>query len=68
MAHAQRNSRGVTYYLHGKTVTLQNGRPMPVYYFNQRLKPAEALDRVPAGYVVEEKAGSGLPYLKRATS
>ncbi|CAA9299204.1 MAG: hypothetical protein AVDCRST_MAG77-5436 [uncultured Chloroflexi bacterium] len=59
------NSRGVAYYLHGKTVTLQNGRPMPIYAFNRRLNPAAALDTLPEGYRVAEKANNGLPYVVR---
>lgn len=66
MAYACTNSRGDRYYLHGKTVTLQNGRPMPVFFFNKRLKPEEALDALPPGYRIAEKADTALPYLKRA--
>ena len=65
MAYVCINSRGVAYYLHGKTVVLQNGRPMPIYAFNRRLTPAAALDALPTGWRVAEKAGNGLPYLVR---
>ena len=65
MAFTCINSRGIAYYLHGKTVTLQNGRPMPIYAFNRHLNPAAALDALPVGYVVAEKTGNGLPYVKR---
>ena len=45
---------------------LTNGRPLPDYFFSWRLKSAETLDALPGGYRVAEKAGNGLPYLKRA--
>ena len=66
MTYTCTNSKGEQYYLHGKTVTLQNGRPMPVYYFRRDQKPQEVLDVLPQGYVIEEKRTTGLPYLKRA--
>jgi hypothetical protein len=68
MAHAHTNSRGDTYYLHAETVALTNGRPLRVYFFNRRLKPAEALNALPAGDVVAEKAANRLPYLKRVAN
>lgn len=68
MAYACTNSKGDQYFLHGKTVTLQNGRPIPVYYFRRDQKPHEMLETLPEGYVIEEKGRTGLPYLKRAAS
>jgi hypothetical protein len=64
--YAHRNARGQTYYLHAKRVTLQNGRPFSIYYFAPRPKPDEAVETLPEGYKVLEKARNGLPFLKRA--
>ena len=65
-AYTHRNQKGVTYYLLGKEVVLQNGRPQPLYYFARAPKPAEALGAVPAGYRVEEHPRTGLPLIKKA--
>ncbi|HEX2326557.1 MAG TPA: hypothetical protein VH257_08755 [Chloroflexota bacterium] len=67
MPYSHRNARGQTYYLHAKQVTLQNGRPLSIYYFAPRPKPEEAVEALPEGYQVLEKARNGLPFLKRAS-
>jgi len=64
MAFSQTNSKGVTYYLHGKTRTLKSGKQSTLYYFGKEAKE-DALDAVPAGYVVSETK-NGLPVLKKA--
>ena len=51
MAYAHTNTKGVTYYLHGKTRTLKSGKTSTLYFFSKEVK-ADALDSVPAGYVV----------------
>ena len=66
MAYQHRNSKGQTYYLHGKEVTLQNGRKQQIFYFAREPKPNDALDVIPAGYRIEENAKTGLPFLKKA--
>ena len=53
MPYSYENSRGQTYYLHGKEVTLQNGRTQQIYYFAREPKAGAALDAVPAGRVVD---------------
>ena len=58
------NSRGQTYYLHGKEVTLQNGRTQQIYYFAREPKAGEALDALPAGRAIVENPRTGLPFLK----
>jgi hypothetical protein len=58
------NSRGQTYYLHGKEVTLQNGRRQQIYYFAREPKAGEALDALPPGRAVIENPRTGLPFLK----
>jgi hypothetical protein len=60
------NKKGQTYILHGKNVTLQNGRKQQIYYFAREAKRGEALDAIPAGYRIEENESTGLPFLKKA--
>ena len=64
MAYEHRNKKGQTYFLHGKEVTLQNGRKQQIFYFAREAKP-EALNAVPAGYRIEENERTGLPFLKK---
>ena len=59
------NAKNVTYYLHGKKVTLKNGRMQQIYYFARDVRP-EALDAVPTGYQVVETKRTGMPVLKKA--
>lgn len=66
MAFSYTNSKGDTYYLHGKKVTLKNGRVQQIYYFARDVRPAESLDAVPAGYEVFETERTGMPVLKKA--
>lgn len=64
MAYQHTNSKGQTYYLHGKEVHLRSGRNQQIYYFAKEVK-AEALDEIPAGFKVVESSKTGLPVLKR---
>ena len=64
MPYRYENSRGQTYYLHGKEVTLQNGRTQQIYYFARAPKAGEALDALPPGRAVVENPRTGLPFLK----
>ena len=65
MAFSYQNDKGVTYYLHGKKVTLKNGRQQQIYFFARDVR-AEALNEVPAGYAVVETKRTGMPVLKKA--
>ena len=65
MPYAYTTAQGRTYYLHGKPVTLTNGRPLTVYYFAPRPKPREALEAVPPGYGVAEHPQTGRPSLRK---
>jgi hypothetical protein len=65
MAYAFTNSKGVTYYLHSKLVSLKGGRNQTIYYFARDVRPG-ALDAVPAGYKPVETAKTGMPILKKA--
>lgn len=64
MAYGHTNSKGVTYYLHGRTRVLKSGKESTLYFFAKEVKEG-ALDAVPAGYVVSETK-NGLPVLKKA--
>jgi hypothetical protein len=66
MAYEHKNKKGQTYYLHGKEVTLQNGRLQQIYYFAREEKRGEGLEKIPAGYRIEENDRTGLPFLKKA--
>ena len=65
MPYSHRNSKGQTYYLHGKEVMLQNGRKQQIYYFAREPKAGEALDALPAGWEIIENPRTALPFLKR---
>jgi hypothetical protein len=65
MAYKVTNSKGQTYFLHGKMVTLRGGRKQQIYYF-ARTEKADALDGLPDGYKVTENKRTGLPMLKKA--
>lgn len=66
MAYAHTNSRGTTYYLHRRQVTLRgSGKQQTIYYFAKVAGP-DAIDAVPAGYQVVESSRTGLPILKKA--
>ncbi len=64
-AYGFTNSKGQTYYLHTREVTLKNGRVQRIYYFARDVR-AGALDKVPAGYTVVETKRTGMPVLKKA--
>lgn len=63
MAYAHKNSKGQTYYLHSKNVTLRGGRKQVIYYFAREVKPG-ALDELPEGKSVVENKRTGLPLVK----
>ena len=62
MAYSFENSKGKTYYLHTKDVTLKGGRNQTIYYFAKEAK-SNACD-IPAGKTVVENTKTGLPFLK----
>lgn len=64
MAYAYTNSKGQTYYLHQKMVTLKNGITRPIFFFARDVRPG-ALDEVPAAYMVVETSRTGMPVLKK---
>jgi hypothetical protein len=66
VAYEHTNSRGESYFLHGKEVVLRNGRKQRIFYFSRSQKDAEGIDTVPTGYMVGENSRTGLPYLTKA--
>ena len=66
MAYTHTNSKGVTYHLHSKDVTLRGGRQQRIYYFAKEEKPGESVDALPEGFVVTENPRNGFLTLKRA--
>lgn len=64
MAYQHTNSRGVTYYLNSKQVTLRGGKVQTIYYFSKDERP-EASD-LPAGMVVGENVRNGFLTVKRS--
>ena len=65
MAYPYKNSKGVTYHLHGKIVTLKGGRKQQIYWF-AKVPGANAVNSLPAGYQVVETKRTGLPVLKKS--
>ena len=62
------NSRGQTYFLHAKHVTLTNGRGQTLFYFAPTERRGEATDECPAGHVIREDPRNGRLTLKREAS
>lgn len=65
-AFAQTNSKGTTYYLHSKEVTLRGGRLQRIYWFAKQEDPATAVAEIPAGMEVVENPRNGFLALKRS--
>ena len=64
MGYSHKNSKGATYYLHSKDVTLRGGRNQTIYYFARDAR-SNACD-LPAGKQVVESSRTGLPLVKKA--
>ena len=64
MAYKHTNSKGVTYYLNSKEVTLRGGKLQKIYYFSKDERP-EAVDAVPEGMIVDENQRNGFLTVKR---
>ena len=64
VAYTHTNSKGVTYFLNSKNVTLRGGKQQTIYYFSKD-KRAETIDAVPAGFVVNENPRNGFLTVKR---
>ena len=65
MPFSYQNRKGDTYYLNTQMVKLQNGRDQQIYFFTRDVREGKTLDALPPGYEVSERAGSGLPVLRK---
>lgn len=64
MAFSHVNSKGQTYYLHRREVTLKGGRQQTIYFFAREEKDG-VINELPEGYIVIENPRTGLPILKK---
>lgn len=62
------NSKGVTYFLNMKEVTLRGGKRMPVYFFTIDQRPETAVEELPAGMVIRENPRNGFLSVVREES
>ena len=65
MSYAHTNTRGVTYYLNNKQVTLRGNKQFTIFYFSKDERKATACE-MPVGYVVAENPRNGFLALKKA--
>lgn len=66
MAYSQTNSKGQTYFLHMKDVTLKGGRLQRIYFFAREVSSkGTPLDALPEGRVTVENPRTGLLVLKK---
>lgn len=63
MAYQHKNSKGVTYYLNSKLVTLRGGKEQRIFYFSKDQR-AEGCD-LPEGFEVNENPRNGFLTVKR---
>jgi len=63
--YSHTNSKGVTYYLNSKEVTLRGGRVQRIYYFTKDAGRPEACD-LPEGKVINENPRNGFLTVKNA--
>jgi len=63
MAYKHTNSKGVTYYLNSKNVTLRGGKQQMIYYFSKDERP-EGTD-LPDNMEVNENPRNGFLTVKR---
>ena len=64
MAYKHTNSKGVTYYLNSKDVTLRGGKVQRIFYFSKDDREETGCD-LPAGYSVNENPRNGFLTIKR---
>jgi hypothetical protein len=64
MAYTHTNSKGVTYYLNEKDVTLRGGKVQTIRYFSKDERP-ETVDKLPEGMEVVENVKNGFLTCKR---
>lgn len=64
MSYQHTNSKGVTYHLNTKNVTLRSGKVVPIYYFSKDVREETATD-LPAHMEVCENPRNGFLAVKR---
>ncbi|HEY5549733.1 MAG TPA: hypothetical protein VIK37_00800 [Candidatus Saccharimonadales bacterium] len=64
MAYKHTNSKGVTYHLNSKNVTLRGGKKQMIYYFSKDERKDTAAD-LPGDRKVQENPRNGFLTLKR---
>ena len=64
MAYKHTNSKGVTYYLNAKEVTLRGGKAQTIYYFSKDERDDTGVD-LPGDRTVNENPRNGFLTLKR---
>ncbi len=67
MAYKHTNSKGVTYYLNSKAVTLRGGKTQTIYYFSKDQRPETETD-LPDDRQVEENPRNGFLTLKKKSN
>lgn len=67
-AYSHTNSKGVTYFLHSKLVTLRGGKEQRIYFFAKDTRPADALEALPDAYMVQENPRNGFLTLKKKSN
>jgi hypothetical protein len=63
MAYSHTNSKGVTYYLNAKDVTLRGGKVQKIYYFSKDQRPEGT--ELPSDMEVNENPRNGFLTVKR---
>ncbi|UOF80586.1 hypothetical protein [Caudoviricetes sp.] len=64
VGYSHTNSKGVTYHLNCKDVTLRGGKVQTVYYFSKDERPETAC-ALPEGWTVNENPRNGFLTIKR---
>lgn len=65
MAYKHTNSKGVTYFLNSKKVTLRGGKQQTIYYFSKDERPDTAVPELPSDMEVNENPRNGFLTVKR---
>lgn len=64
-AYSHTNSKGVTYFLHSKLVTLRGGKEQRIYFFAKDERPADAVKELPKDCEVHENKRNGFLVIKK---
>lgn len=64
-AYKHTNSKGVSYFLHSKAVTLRGGKEQVIYFFAKELGGKGEPTDLPAGYEVTENPRNGFLTIRK---